>query len=81
MIPKPSTDEPRTIFEFERRRRNLEPGEEISGTVPRLPPNSPWATGIDQVSAPEPTIDRTEDASFINEEEDQSFNPEEDYQS
>jgi hypothetical protein len=84
MIPvdkSPDSDEPKTIFEFERRRRNLEPGEEISGTIPRLPSSSPWSTGIDQVSGAEPTIDRSEDASFINEEEEQSFNPEEDNQS
>jgi hypothetical protein len=73
----PDSDEPRTIFEFERRRRNLEPGEEISGTIPRLPSSSPWSSGIDQLTGAEPTIDRSEDASFINCEEDQSLNPEE----
>jgi hypothetical protein len=77
MIPKPSTDEPRTIFEFERRRRNLEPGEIVSDGIPKLPSSSPWSSGIDQLTGAEPTIDRSEDASFINEEEDQSLNPEE----
>jgi hypothetical protein len=50
----PDSDEPRTIFEFERRRRNLEPSEEISGTIPRLPNSSPWAKGIDQLTGVEP---------------------------
>jgi hypothetical protein len=69
MIPvdkSPDSDEPKTIFEFERRRRSLEPGEEISGTIPRPPSSSPWSSGIDQLTGAEPTIDRSEDASFVS---------------
>jgi hypothetical protein len=64
-------DEPKTIFEFERRRRSLERHEggitdEVPPTcpwaVPRLPPTSPWAS--DPVPAEEP-IDRTEDGAII----------------
>jgi hypothetical protein len=56
-------DEPKTVYEYERRRQKLEPGAVATGGYPRLPPSSPWATGIDQVSGVEPPIDRTEDQS------------------
>jgi hypothetical protein len=57
-------DEPRSYFEFEQRKRtNPELGVgAISGNMkyPRLPASSPWAS--DPVP-PEPSIDRSEDAS------------------
>jgi hypothetical protein len=57
-------EEPKTVFEFERRRQRLEPGPPtVSPQYPRLPASSPWSTGLDQVSGPEPLIDRTEDQS------------------
>jgi hypothetical protein len=79
MIPKsPATqdsDEPRTIHEFEMRRRNLErqegrisedpPASPAGPTYPRLPSTSPWSTGIDQLSGVEPAIDRSEDADHF----------------
>jgi hypothetical protein len=56
-------DEPKTIYEYERRRQKLEPGAVQTGGYPRLPPSSPWSTGIDQLTGAEPTINREEDAS------------------
>jgi hypothetical protein len=63
---KPTDDEPpRTVFEFERRRRGLELTEgTISDTIPRLPPTSPFAVGIDQATGREPSVDRSEDGTF-----------------
>jgi hypothetical protein len=76
MIPKsPAThgsDEPRTIFEYERRLRSKldEPDGERDAPYPRmggpqyprLPSSSPWSSGVDQLTGPEPPIDRTEDS-------------------
>jgi hypothetical protein len=75
-------DEPTTIFQYEMRRRSLERQEgRISDdppatpwAVPRLPASSPWHS---DPCGDEPLINREEDASFINCEEDQSLNPEE----
>jgi hypothetical protein len=45
------------MFELERRKRHLEPGEiDINDTVPAQPASSPWAA--DPVPA-EPTVDGT----------------------
>jgi hypothetical protein len=61
---KPTDDEPpRTVFEFERRRRKLEPGEQASDDISQLPPlpaSSPWGAGPGP--GDEPLIDRREDA-------------------
>jgi hypothetical protein len=67
---KPSTsEEPKTIFQYERQRRGLELTEgSISDTIPRLPATSPWSVGIDQVSSPEPSIDRSSDGDIFIEE-------------
>jgi hypothetical protein len=51
------------IWEFERKRRGLEPGEIVGDTWPRLPDSSPWHSGIDQTTGPEELIDRSEDAN------------------
>jgi hypothetical protein len=61
-----SDDEPQvtTYFQVQRNRDALaEIGEAKPGDVPKLPPESPWASE----NAPEPTIDRSiEDGPFIN---------------
>jgi hypothetical protein len=64
--PPRDNDEPKTIFEYERRRRSLEPGEIVSDAYPRLPPSSPWAS--DPVPNEEP-VDRTEDGPTIRMED------------
>jgi hypothetical protein len=72
MPPKNTTtdsDEPQTIWAFERRRRQLDESQTIADEVPRLPPTSPWAAGIDQISGAEPPIDRSCDGTFITPEE------------
>jgi hypothetical protein len=64
-------DEPKTIFEWERRFRKLREDDLAAGTIAELPPlpkTSPWSTE----NAVEPTINREEDGLFINREEDQS---------
>jgi hypothetical protein len=61
MIPD---DEPRTYFEFEQRKRanpELGVGAIDTNKVPWLPASSPFAA--DPVP-PEPSIDRSEDASI-----------------
>jgi hypothetical protein len=62
--PKTHDDpEPSTYFEIEQNRL-VNPGEEKTApTMPRLPPESPWASE----NQPEPTIDRShEDGNTIN---------------
>jgi hypothetical protein len=63
-MPDDRDDEPRSYFEFEKRKRaNPELGVgAISGNIkyPRLPETSPWAS--DPVPQ-EPSVDRSEDAS------------------
>jgi hypothetical protein len=50
-------DEPKTVHEFEKRRRALEPGAApVTNQVPRLPSNSPWSTGLDQLTGIEPSL-------------------------
>jgi hypothetical protein len=79
MQPKPTSDEPQTVFAYEQRRRALEqregplgPGEAQAATpwqYPRLPSSSPWSTSLDEMVGVEPAVDRTEDAAFNREEE------------
>jgi hypothetical protein len=58
---QPGDREPISLFELERRRRHLEPGEgTISDNFPKLPATSPWSS--DPVGD-EPTINREEDRS------------------
>jgi hypothetical protein len=58
--PTDDSREPVSLFELERRRRHLEPGEgTISDDIPRLPASSPWAS---DPCGKEPNIDRSEDA-------------------
>jgi hypothetical protein len=66
--PQKPTDseEPQTYFSMERRRRRLD-DDEAGDTIPQLPSSSPWAVGIDQVSGPEPSINREEDGPIITE--------------
>jgi hypothetical protein len=50
-------DEPKTIHEFEMKRRQLEPGAApVTPRYPKLPPSSPWSVGIDQLTGPEPPL-------------------------
>jgi hypothetical protein len=57
MSKPPDDDAPRTVFEFENRRRALEPGAApVTNQVPRLPSNSPWSTGLDQLTGIEPPL-------------------------
>jgi hypothetical protein len=68
---KPAEEDrpPETIWAWERRRRGLDETQPISDEVPKLPATSPWAAGIDQVSGPEPAVDRSCDGTFITPEE------------
>jgi hypothetical protein len=50
----PDSDEPTTIWAFERRRRQLDESQSIADEIPRLPPTSPWSSGIDQLTGVEP---------------------------
>jgi hypothetical protein len=68
--PSHSDPEPVSYFELQRARM-VNPGEEkVSSDISTLPPQpgtSPWGSGPQP--GDEPTIDRTEDASFINQED------------
>ena len=60
----PEDDTPKTWFEWEQRKVSRpEVKGAINEALPPQPPNSPWAA--DPVG-PEPLIDRTDDALFIN---------------
>jgi hypothetical protein len=65
MSPKKPDDDdtPLTYYEIEARKRlNPEPGEDKGDAVqrwPRLPQGNPWSEPL----APEPTIDRRQDAA------------------
>ena len=60
MSPKsPATkdsDEPTTIWAFERQRRQLDESQSIADEIPRLPETSPWASGLDQSTGVEPPL-------------------------
>ena len=61
--PNSDDDQPaRTYFEWERRSINNPELKDKGGggTIPKLPPTSPWAASIDEVVGPEPLIN-TED--------------------
>jgi hypothetical protein len=58
---KPNDREPVSLFELERRQRDLEPGAgTVSDDFPKLPASSPWHH---DPCGPEPLIDRREDAA------------------
>jgi hypothetical protein len=60
---KPNEREPVSLFELERRKRGLEPGQgTISDDFPKLPGDSPWHH--DPVPT-EPAINREEDGDHF----------------
>jgi hypothetical protein len=54
--PPADDDGPTSIWAWERRRRQLDESQSIEDEIPRLPSTSPWATGIDQATGPEPPL-------------------------
>jgi hypothetical protein len=62
-----SSEEPTTIWAWERRRRGLDETEAITDEIPKLPASSPWSVGLDEVSGPETAVDRSEDGATVTE--------------